>query len=374
MHADKQDTARLALTGEGYIFVGGRYASIGGREVMRGQMYVRYFIPEKTSHPYPLIFIPGAGLTGTCFEGTPDGRCGWTTYFLQQGYAVYSVDQVERGRSAYSPGADGSLRIIDVLEVERDWTAPSRYNSYPQAHLHTQWPGTGMPGDPVFDQFYASIVPSVPDLAAGTSMRHAIGELLRLVGPAILVTHSQSGKYAWPITDDQPHLVAGNLVIEGAQNLVTMLRPGPPDWFGYGPVKAPWGITDLPITYSPEVSDPSELSFEQQEEPDGPGLIRCYVQAGRPRQLPRLKGIPVLDIVGQASFVTSREHSLPKYLAQAGVASKFIRLEEAGITGNGHLMMVEKNNLDIADFINSNISATIETESNWDRLHPTGLG
>lgn len=360
--------AGVALTEDGYIFVGGRYASAGGRDVMRGQIYVRYFMPRKILHPYPLIFIPGAGLTGTCFEGTPDGRCGWTTYFAQQGYAVYSVDQVERGRSACQPDADQSLRTIDALEVQREWTAPSRYNSYPQAHLHTQWPGTGMRGDPIFDQFYASIVPSIPDLVAGAGMRYAVGELLRLVGPAILVTHSQSGKYAWPITDDQPHLVAGNLVIEGAQNLVTMLRLGPPDWFGYGPVKAPWGITDLPVTYSPEVSDSSELIFEQQAEPDGPGLIRCYVQGGRPRQLSRLMGIPVLDIVGQASFVAAREHSLPKYLAQAGVESKFVRLEDVGITGNGHMMMIEKNNLDIAEFISSQLSATVETESNWQRM------
>ena len=60
MHADNENKvhpARLALTGEGCIFVGGRYASSDGRAVMRGQMYVRYFIPKKISRPYPLIFI-----------------------------------------------------------------------------------------------------------------------------------------------------------------------------------------------------------------------------------------------------------------------------------------------------------------------------
>ena len=42
--------------------------------------------------------------------------------------------------------------------------------------------------------------------------------------------------------------------------------------------------------------------------------------------------------------------------------------EDVGITGNGHMMMIEKNNLDIAEFISSQISATVETESNWQRM------
>jgi hypothetical protein len=29
----------------------------------------------------------------------------------------------------------------------------------PQAHMHTQWPGTGRAGDPIVDQFHASQVP-----------------------------------------------------------------------------------------------------------------------------------------------------------------------------------------------------------------------
>ena len=43
------------------------------------------------------------------------------------------------------------------------FAAPERFNFWPQAHLHTQWPGKGEPGDPVFDQFYASQVPSIED-------------------------------------------------------------------------------------------------------------------------------------------------------------------------------------------------------------------
>ena len=37
-----------------------------------------------------------------------------------------------------------------------------------------------------------------------------------------------------------------------------------------------------------------------------------------------------------------------KYLEQAGVRSTWIKLADAGIRGNGHMMMLEKNNLEIA--------------------------
>jgi hypothetical protein len=364
------DFARPAMSpGDGYFFVGGSYREADdGRTFMHGQIYVRYRVPDLVSHRYPLLFIPGGGLTGTCFEGTPDGRAGWMGYFADHGYEVYCVDQVARGRSAYQHEFDGPLHTTDVIDVQRNYTAPALFNSYPQAHLHTQWPGPGVPGDPVFDQFYASIVPSTRDRASAAGMRTAIGALLRQLGPTILVTHSQSTMFAWPVTDDQPGLVAGNVVVEGAQNLVTMLRTGPPDWFGYGPVKAAWGITDLPITYEPAVSDPAELVFELQPVPDAPDLIRCHLQSAPARQLPRLKDVPILDIVGEASFASSREHSLPKYLAQAGVSADFVRLQQVGITGNAHMMMIEKNNLDIAAFLDGWITANVETEANFARL------
>jgi hypothetical protein len=42
---------------------------------------------------------------------------------------------------------------------------------------------------------------------------------------------------------------------------------------------------------------------------------------------------------------------IPKFLNQAGVKTDFIRLEEQGMPGNGHMMMLEKNSDDIIKFI-----------------------
>ena len=41
------------------------------------------------------------GLTGACWETTPDGRPGWLHNFLSAGFAVYVLDNVERGRSGF---------------------------------------------------------------------------------------------------------------------------------------------------------------------------------------------------------------------------------------------------------------------------------
>jgi len=39
------------------------------------------------------------------------------------------------------------------------------------------------------------------------------------------------------------------------------------------------------------------------------------------------------------------------YLTQAGVRNTFIRLADQGVRGNGHMMMIEKNNAAIAGVI-----------------------
>jgi hypothetical protein len=48
------------------------------------------------------------------------------------------------------------------------------------------------------------------------------------------------------------------------------------------------------------------------------------------------------------------------YLIQAGVKTTFIRLADRGIHGNGHMMMLEKNNLQIAEVINGWLAETIK--------------
>jgi len=53
----------------------------------------------------------------------------------------------------------------------------------------------------------------------------------------------------------------------------------------------------------------------------------------------------------EASFGAPTAHCNAAFLKQAGVPVDFIRLAEIGIRGNGHFLMLEKNNLEIAAVI-----------------------
>src|SRR5262249_28118793 len=158
---------------------------------------------------------------------------------------------------------------------------------WPHAERHTQWPGVSDPHDPSFDQFYASQVESSTDLAAiEAMMREAGAALLDRIGPAILLGHSQGGPLIWTIADARPKLTRGILAIEPNGPPVYECKfLGAPDWFADDGMTRPWGITRGPMTYDPPVVSPSELKFVRQIEPDGPGMVRGWLQAEPARQL-----------------------------------------------------------------------------------------
>src|SRR5215213_6950365 len=157
----------------GYFFVGGNYVESKAGPLMQGQMYVEYYMPERRTRPYPIVMIHGAAQTGTNFTGTPDGRKGWAQYFVEQGYVVYVIDQPGRGRSPYNDSM-GPLTRFPASQLERRFTAHEKFNLWPQAKLHTQWPGDGpnkgQRGDPVFDQFYSSQVQYIASNATTQSL------------------------------------------------------------------------------------------------------------------------------------------------------------------------------------------------------------
>ena len=89
----------------------------------------------------------------------------------------------------------------------------------------------------------------------------------------------------------------------------------------------------------------------QQAAPSGTDLVRCWLQRAPARQLPNLQGIPILIVVSEASYHAPYDHCTSRFLEQAGVANDFVRLADVGIRGNGHMMMLEKNNREIAAFL-----------------------
>jgi len=177
--------------------------------------------------------------------------------------------------------------------------------------------------------------------------------LLDKIGPAIVLTHSQSGPFGWLIADARPALVKGIIAIEPA---------GPPFEviiIGTGKTR-PWGPTDIAITYDPPVKDASEIAVEREAAADGPDLFVCWMQKAPARQLVNLKNIPVMIMAAEASYHQTYDHCTAKYLSQAGVSAEYIRLQDRGIRGNGHMVMIEKNNLEIARLVDEWVQKNVK--------------
>ena len=351
----------LALETFGHFYIGGRIdRSLEGAPTV-GQMYVEYFIPRRRTHRYPIVMIHGNWQTGTNFTGTPDGREGWAQYFLRRGYAVYIVDQVARGRSPHFSQSQGAVGPANLDRTEWRFTAPKRENRWPQARRHTQWPGTGAAGDPSFDAFYATQFPSLTSNQKSQEInRDAAIALLDRIGSAIVLTHSQSGAYGFLIADARPKLVKALISIEpNGPPVYESDFKGPPDWFADVGAPKRFGLTVTPLTYDPPLKPGEELAFVRQDEPDRPDLVRGWLQAKPARKLPNLAKVPMLIVVAEASYHAAFDHCTAAYLTQAGVRNTFLRLEDVGIRGNGHMMMLEKNSDRVAGVLHDWLTKTI---------------
>ena len=329
----------------GYFYVGGKYVGEAGKEIMEGQIYVEVLAPKTQRRPYPLVLIHGAAQTATNWMGTPDGRKGWAEYFVEQGYVVYMIDQPMRGRSAWHPG-DGATRMFTAANEQFQFTAIETEGTWPGREKHTQWPGEGSnkgkKGDAVFDAFYATQVETVIS-AEETQKRNqdAGAALLDKIGPAIVLTHSQAGPFGWLIADARPKLVKGIIAVEPS---------GPPfesTIIGTGKARA-WGPADIALTYEPPAKEASEIALVRDDKADGPDLFVCCMQKTPARQLVNLKGIPSVVVAAEASYHQLYDHCTVKYLNQAGMKVEWMPLQSKGIHGNGHMVMIEKNNLEIA--------------------------
>jgi pimeloyl-ACP methyl ester carboxylesterase len=348
--AQTPQRAPLMIAREGYLFVNGRIPPDPAKQPMTDQMYVEYQIPAQRTHKYPIVMIEGGGQTGVNFTGTADGREGWAQYFLRHGYAVYVADQVGRGRSGYnleSYGPTGFQQMPFVLDRS---AAPERAKLWPQAHLHTQFPGSATATDPLFIQFLSQETPSIADFTTQQKLNvAALVALFDKIGPAILLTHSQSGAFSWPVADARPQLVKALLDVEPSGPPVhDVINNGAPNWFSDAKDTKTYGLEMVPITYDPPVTDASPLAFEQAEAPSNPDLVTCWRQKAPARTLPRIAHTPILILQSEASYHAPYDYCTSAYLTQAGVKHTFIRLVDRGIHGNGHMMMLEKNNMAIA--------------------------
>lgn len=334
----------LAIREQSYFWLGVSRSARGGETRTTGeQMYVGYQIPAEVTQPCPVVLVHGGGGQGLDYLGTPDGRRGWATRFLEAGYAVYVVDRPGLGRSPFSPDQLGSPGVPPTFEmIQRIGAA--------EGPGHTQWPGPWAVEGQELGSFVAGMGPSISDMGRAHSVwRERGAELLDRIGPAILLTHSAGGPFGWVTADARPGLVQGVVAVEPAG---PAFAPGPD-----GRAGLEWGLTASPLEFDPPVTDPSQLGKAEVTH----GGSTYTLQASPARRLPALRRIPTAVVIAEHSPArATRAPGVAAFLRQAGCPAEEIRLWEHGVRGNGHFMMAERNSDEVLqvifDWIDANVT------------------
>ena len=183
-------------------------------------MYVQYQIPQdRNESAYQIIMVHGSSHTGKTYEETPDGRMGWAEYMVRKGVPVYVVDHAGRARSGFDPSPGNRAKIEGNPELipsfarftnEQAWTA-FRFGPKPFIpHEDTRFPIVAQ------DEYFAQMVPNTETsyLKGGQNTVAALAALLDRIGPAVVLVHSQSGEYGIGAAIARPDLVKAVVSVE----------------------------------------------------------------------------------------------------------------------------------------------------------------
>lgn len=315
----------LVLRSQGSIFVGGRtirtetagwsgMAEVFGEsfeagEVLVDQMYVQFQTPVTATHT-PIVFVHGGLLSSKQWETTPDGRMGWYEYFTRQGFPTYMAEQTGRARSGFNATTFNQVRSGARPPEQQPRVFQGTSNMAWKVfrfgpELGQAWPGAQFPLDHV-GEFYKQVIPDmietqVPSLLAELISPETanptvdnLADLAHDLDGAILVGHSQSAGFP--------------------TQAVLKNRGG---------IK---GIIQL------ETGCFSNLTEDQ---------------------IDALAKVPILVVVGdhlgdhpEAACVVEMEQ-----INAAGGDMTFISLPEAGLVGNSHMFMQDRNSLEVADIL-----------------------
>jgi pimeloyl-ACP methyl ester carboxylesterase len=293
----------------GQFWIPGERVETAGGTVQRAPMFVQWEAPPEVTHPRPLVLVHGGGGQGTDWTGTPDGRPGWATRFVEAGFAVYVVDRCGHGRSPYHPDVVGPMGPQFPYEAAEALFAGN-----------TEWD---------FDQLVAPMGPLPADLAESQRLdAERLGRLLDVLGSAVLVTHSAGGPVGWLAADARPELVTAIAAIEP-------IGPAFADFPGLGALT--WGLTSAEITYEPPAGTPA----------DAVG-----------RAIPALADKPVAVVSGGASAFAGFAPQVVEFLVTAGARAEHLHLPEHGIDGNGHGLIFEADS-----------DETVKPVIDWIRTH-----
>ncbi len=322
----------LVLKDRGSFFVGGRSVEQKAGEILLGpddsvtvdQMYVEYMVPTGKAK-VPVVLIHGAGLSGKSYDTTPDGRMGWFEYFVRKSHPTYVVDQVGRARSGFNqsainnrlsgastaptgsvvptaPGApaaigQGAFRFGDRIGVWTNFRFGPRFGE--------AFPGSLFPVEAVGELSKQAIPDLTSQVPQPNPTLKALSELAGDLNGAVLISHSQSGPFPMDAALIDPKGIAAIVALE-------------------------------------------------------PGVCRANYTDD---QIAKLAKIPTLVVFGDnltaptglgAMTWQNRLDGCRAYAARivaAGGRADIVATADRGIRGNSHMLMQDKNNLQIAGII-----------------------
>jgi hypothetical protein len=302
----------LTIESQGSFFIGGHdvksdtlstlpaYAPSG--TITIDQMYVHYEIPVGATHK-PVTLIHGCCLTGKTWETTPDGRMGWDEYFVRQGFPTYVIDQAQRGRSAADPTEINGVRLGKVpvdktppifsAGHEAAWAIFRFGPKYPEV-----FPGMQFPLEAQGEFWKQMVVDWAATLPTPNPTVPALSELAKKLKGTVLLSHSQSGIYPFQTAVLSNDGIAGIISIE------------------------PGGCPDATSDLKPYLKIPTLVVFGD------------YVDLV-PRWAPRLTSCRAFTAAVQ----------------KAGGKAELMVLPERGIKGNSHMLMQDRNSLEIAGLL-----------------------
>jgi pimeloyl-ACP methyl ester carboxylesterase len=310
------------LQSQGSFTVGGdivfsdALGSGGHGHIAVNQMYVQYKVPP--SSRVPVVMVHGADLSGKSYETTPDGRMGWEEYFVRKGHAVYLPDQVSRARSGFHPTIFNHMHSgtaspntqpgISRFSNENAWTVFRFGPTFGDPYADEQFPVEAM------DRFAKQMVPDLNAMLPEPNPTHkALSDLALSLRGAVLMGHSESGRAP---------LEAALINAAGMRGLIVM-------------------------------------------EPRG-GCGTNYTD----QQISALARLPILVVFGDHLNVAPRDwlgafENCKSFIARVNAAkgnAKLLYPPDLGIHGNSHMIMQDKNNLQIADLILDWIDRSVGTK------------
>ena len=276
-------------------------------KVRINHIYATYQYPASQTFKYPVLFNPGGGHAARVYDTTPDGREGWLTMFVRDGFAVYGVDRVNSGRSGSDVCAINAARLgvlpaaqmptINRYSAEAAWVEFRWGPKYGTWYEDTQFPKEAL------ETYLSQLIPNFRDPQELQKSVSALSALLEKTGPAILQSWSSGGLIIYKTAIARPDLVKGVLALENS------------------------------ATAFDEISDD---------------------------EVKRITKVPMINVI--ADRTPDRVEGARKFqkrMQAAGGHFTVDPLPEAGIRGNGHTMMLEKNNKVIMDRMVKWLRATV---------------